>query len=317
MQQIFYKAHMTSSPETKPMGKITAIGYCDSTINSISGCDGCELWNPKAGVKDCYAGRLVTRYAGNKGYPPAFNQPTLFIERIEKACAWSDLTGTRRKNKPWLDGMPRIIFLNDLSDTFTESIDPETWLPDALKQIEKSPHIWLFLTKRAAKQAVFFGKHNAPENVWTGVSVTSKDTLSRLTMLARTISPVRWVSFEPLRSYVYTTPYLTGFYDDWQPIDWACIGGGSQMKNDPALGDWAIDLIEQMKKLNVAVFFKQFGEFAVNPNKQDYTARKLGGDSKGGRLINGKELTQMPLWKLPWEILTKIQYARLTEGSWE
>ena len=304
------------------MGKRTQIEYADSTINPICGCDGCELWNPKHGVKDCYAGKLVTQYAGCKGWPLSFDKPSLFLDRIEKACAWSDLTGTIREDKPWLDGMPRVIFMNDLSDTFTESIDMYGWLPDALKKIAKTHHIWLFLTKRADRQAAFFNQYTAPENVWAGVSVTNKATLNRLSSLARTRAAVRWVSFEPLLSYVNALPYL-GYTvtvkkgEKRKQIDWAVIGGGSQMKNDPDLGDWVIDLIEQMGILNVAVFFKQFGDLDVNPNKQDFTARKLGGDTKGGRLIDGKELTQMPYFKQSWEIFTNIARRRLTEGSWE
>jgi len=299
------------------MGKETQIEYCDSTINPLVGCDGCELWNPKADIRDCYAGKLVTQYKGLRGWPLSFDKPTLFLERIEKACAWSDLIGLDRKDKPWLNGLPRIIFMNDLSDTFTNSIDPETWLPDALKQIERSPHIWLFLTKRAHRQQKFFAKHSPPGNVWAGVSVTSKDTLSRLSWLTKTTALVRWVSFEPIRTYLHTTAYLTGFPNDFQPLDWACIGGGSQMKNPPDLAMWINDLIEQMKNLKVPVFFKQFGDLDANPNKADHTARKLGGDTKGGRLMNGKEITQMPTWKLPWETFTEVQRRRLTEGKWE
>lgn len=39
------------------MGKDTNIEWCDSTINSTSGCDGCELWN--AQIRTCYAGNLL------------------------------------------------------------------------------------------------------------------------------------------------------------------------------------------------------------------------------------------------------------------
>ena len=38
------------------MGSKTGIGWCDSTVNGSTGCDGCELWGPK--VRRCYAGNL-------------------------------------------------------------------------------------------------------------------------------------------------------------------------------------------------------------------------------------------------------------------
>jgi len=76
------------------------------------GCDGCELWNEATNVKRCYAGLLTERYGGHsKGYPAKFTEPQLFPERIAKMLCWSDLTGTERKDKPWLNGYPRTIFL--------------------------------------------------------------------------------------------------------------------------------------------------------------------------------------------------------------
>lgn len=39
----------------------TLIGWCDSSVNGEMGCDGCELWNPAAGVRICYAGLLTER----------------------------------------------------------------------------------------------------------------------------------------------------------------------------------------------------------------------------------------------------------------
>lgn len=47
------------------MGRETKIEWCDSTLNLQMGCDGCELWNPAAGVKHCYAGTLTNIYAGS------------------------------------------------------------------------------------------------------------------------------------------------------------------------------------------------------------------------------------------------------------
>jgi hypothetical protein len=113
------------------MGMHAGIEYCDSTLNLEMGCDGCELWNPKAGVKQCYAGMETDRRKGGLGWPEAFEIPRIFLERLPGALKWPDLAGKARPDKPWLDGMPRIIFLDDMGDTFTESL-PDDWLAPAL-----------------------------------------------------------------------------------------------------------------------------------------------------------------------------------------
>jgi protein gp37 len=42
------------------MGKTTEIQWCDSTVNPVMGCAGCELWDGK--LKICYAGVLHARH---------------------------------------------------------------------------------------------------------------------------------------------------------------------------------------------------------------------------------------------------------------
>jgi protein gp37 len=57
------------------MGRETDIGWCDSTINPTSGCDGCELYKPGPDGEDtastCYAKDLhLQRLA--KSYPALY-----------------------------------------------------------------------------------------------------------------------------------------------------------------------------------------------------------------------------------------------------
>ena len=86
----------------------TKIQWCDSTVNPTMGCDGCELWGDQR--RSCYAGTLHARFGGvTPGYAPTFEQVTLFSGRTSEAARWSDLTGKKRPEKPWLDGMPRSV----------------------------------------------------------------------------------------------------------------------------------------------------------------------------------------------------------------
>jgi len=82
------------------------------------------------------------------GWPLAFDAPTIFPGRIAEAARWKDLTGTAREAKPCLDGMRRVIFVNNMGDTYTASL-PVDWLASNLPLMAATPHRWLILTKAA------------------------------------------------------------------------------------------------------------------------------------------------------------------------
>ena len=95
------------------MSNHTSIHWADGTVNPTMGCDGCELWNDNC--KSCCAGQDHEKFgAVRRGYSPHFEQITLWPGRMAKAAALPDLHGRRRHDKPWLDGMPRLIFVSDM-----------------------------------------------------------------------------------------------------------------------------------------------------------------------------------------------------------
>jgi protein gp37 len=247
------------------MAEKTDIEWCDSTLNLEMGCDGCELWNPAAGVRHCYAGTLTERYAGAKGWPESFDKPKLFLQRLDKALKWSDLIGTNRPGKPWLNGHPRMIFLNDMGDTFTESL-PIDWLAPLLPRIAASPHVYMVLTKRASRMRRFAKDHALPANVWPGVSLTTASTLPRLAELKLTRGGgPKWLSVEPMLEAIDFAdapldPESTA--GEWSLLDGIrlCIVGGESgpdaRRFDVA---WARSLRDQCKAAGVAFFLKQLG----------------------------------------------------------
>ena len=258
------------------MGKDTKIGWCDSSVNLQMGCDGCELWNKK--VKKCYAGILTERWGGKKGWPISFGQPTIFMERLNKALSWPDLRGKDRPSKPWLNGLPRIIFLNDMGDTFTESL-PIDWLAPALPQMADSPHQWLILTKRAKRMREFFDRYACPENVWTGVSITGPHT-NRVRELLEVKSMLKFISYEPVWSptlFPYSVDNLTdneesrqairkklGGYSD--KIHWLILGaesGHNARKTDEDLFRFKMN---RNKRNGLPVFLKQLGSVWAKEN---------------------------------------------------
>ena len=290
----------------------TGIEWCDSTLNLEMGCNGCELWNPKTGVHHCYAGLETNRRKGGRGWPVAFDKPRQFLERLPAALKWSDLTGRCRADKPWLDGQPRIIFLNDMGDTFSESL-PIDWLAPVLDQMAASPHQFLILTKRPKRMAEFFGSHAVPANFWLGTSVTSAANANRVEELVKIRGArVLFVSAEPLLGEVS--------FRRWLPqLHWVITGGESLSGSRPSHPDWFRQVRDECLEYKVPFFLKQWGDFAPLsqvPSTELVTERlcrdlpwhvfpprrsgaeevlvyRVGNDAAGAQL-DGREWRQMP-----------------------
>jgi protein gp37 len=258
------------------MGKDTKISWCDSTINPIVGCDGCELHRAGADESHCYAAGLVGRYAGLPGWPASFDKPEFFAGRIEQACRWSDRTGTDRPDKAWLNGYPRTIFLGDLADVFTESLSID-WMAPYLPTMAAAPHTWIICTKRPGRARRFFEQHGCPPNFWLLTTVTGPATLHRAGELIQIQNAgAHGLSIEPLLGPVDVTPYLCG-------LDWVIVGGESGPGARPMLSHWAFDLRDQCVARGVPFFFKQWSEWidcgCAAFGRQDYgTPRHLRSD---------------------------------------
>jgi len=280
----------------RKMGIKTKIEYADSTVNPVMGCSGCELYDADLGKNHCYAATLINRYAGKKGWPKEFNKPEYFLERVEKALQWSDLTGTKRESKPWLNDYPRIIFVNDLSDGFCPDIDPVIWLQPFMEKMAESPHIWLLLTKWPKQMRQFFEQYPVPSNFRLGVSVPNQKADWRIRELLTIPALVRFVSCEPLLEPVDLLSWLRPYpncgnvaedgtcadslnptpechiascpmTDIRQGISWCIVGGKSGPNARPMHPQWARDVHDQCQAANVPFFFKQFGAWTAESMK--------------------------------------------------
>lgn len=242
------------------MGITTKIEWCDSSANMMMGCDGCELWSKK--VRNCYAGNMTARYAGRPGWPASFDKPTMFPHRLDQAVKWPDLTGKDRQDKPWLSGLPRHIFLDDMGDTFTESL-PVDWLMPHIEIMEESPHVWMFLTKRPRRMLAFFEALGyVPSNFFLGTTVTTQRTstvrLKYLNAIAELDGTARlYISAEPLLEAIDLGPWL--WNQDSQLIDLVIIGGESGPRARPMNLRWAREMIWECQSSAVETFVKQLG----------------------------------------------------------
>lgn len=257
------------------MGKDTDIQWCDSTVNPNTGCDGCELWHA-IDKGPCYAGVLHEgRLARSlpRLYAPSFTEVRMVPGRMAVAAGWSDLAGKARPGKPWLDGMPRTIFVGDMGDIFSKAVTFEFIADEVMGAAASAKgrrHIWMLLTKRPSRVVEFADWYDAesggedwPPNIWVGTSVTNQATAKRIDHLLKIRGVVRFVSFEPLREAVRfvgaTTPVQS---EVGNPIHLAIVGGESrQGQHEPTPFDvqWARDLVAQCRRVGISPFVKQLG----------------------------------------------------------
>lgn len=264
------------------MSQKTPIQWCDSTVNPTMGCDGCELWNREIGEKTCYAGNETERFGKySKGFPPVFEIVTPFPGRMEKASRWKDLAGTERPDKPWLEGLSRLIFVSDMGDSLSAAVPFDFLDSEIIGNVTSEKglrHRWLWLTKRPLRMAGFSSYLSAkgiawPNNLWAGTSVTSQANVGRVKDLLKVgdESTVRFLSVEPQRG-----PIDLG--NNLSRLDWVIQGGESGRKPTRFDVEWAVEMRERCRKAGVPYFLKQLGANAFSRNKRLLLKDSHGGD---------------------------------------
>jgi len=201
----------------------------------------------------CYAGRLHLNKAlsiqnparqANPGYAPNFEQVTRFRGRVWSMANATDLRGASNPQKPWLDGLPRLIFISDMGDSFSRNSDFEFLEEEVINPIRSSAgqrHFWLWLTKRPEKMALFGERIGGyPHNLCAMTTVTSGDTLQRIEALRRVPTSVRGLSLEPLRSPISDREL------DLRGIHWLIVGGESGRRD--AVHPFHLSWARQLRK---------------------------------------------------------------------
>lgn len=225
-------------------------------------------------VRKCYAGKMTERWKG-KG---AFDQPVVLKPgRMEETLKWSDLTGTDRPLKPWLNGMPRVIFVGDMADVFSKDVPFEYLREQIVDVASRSPHIYMILTKQAGRMKDFvtwYFKDNAHAwmpNLWMGVSVTNQVTASRMDSLLACadlinermnvqMRPKYFVSYEPALASV-------DFTHKFSP-DLLIIGGESGVNHASVLDVKTVrGTIATCRNNKISPFVKQMGTMWAKINR--------------------------------------------------
>ena len=252
------------------MSDKTQIQWADSTCNPIMGCDGCELWNSDR--KSCYAGGQHEMYSSVRvGYSPDFKQITCWPGRMAAAARLPSLTGLRHNEKPWLDGLPRMIFVSDMGDALCGSV-PFDWLRmeviDTVVSRDGRRHCWLWLTKRPQRMAEFAAWLDAqgvpwPTNLWAGTSVTTAVTARRIDELLNVGSAetIRFLSVEPQLEPLDLRPWLPR-------LDWVIQGGESGRQPRRFDIAWVSDMHRDCQEAGVPFFLKQLGAYAFRGDER-------------------------------------------------
>jgi len=231
------------------MGKISAIGWTDSTFNPWWGCEkvspGCdhcyaEAWAARAGYPEVWSGKY--RLFGDKHW----NEPRKWNRKAEKA------------------GKPLKVFCGSMCDILDNKVPGGSALRARLWQLaEDTPWLhWQFLTKRIGNADRMLPqrwiKEGLPRHIWFGISVVNQEEADRdIPKLLRIPTAVPWVSYEPALGPVdlgmigrsLITPHIA----------WIVVGGESGPRARPFDLKWARDTIRQGEAAQVPIFVKQLG----------------------------------------------------------
>lgn len=245
------------------MGKVSDIEWCDSAINPVTGCEGCELWNGKD-VRRCYAGEMhETRLARALPalYASSFQEVRLAPGRMKTAAGWDDLRGKARPEKPWLDDLPRLIFVGNLGDFASREV-PDDYLLDEVFRAIQSPkgqrHFWLLLTKHPNRLIPLAARLGGqlPENCMAMTTATNQHTAAtRIRDLQRV--PARWkgVSLEPMDEAIDLYRAANGTLS--AALDWIILGAESGAGPRPLPLAWVEDVRSWCQDAATPFFYKQ------------------------------------------------------------
>ena len=261
----------------------TSIEWTDVTWNPVRGCS-----RISEGCRNCYAERQAARFVDGpfNGFVHTVNNHPAWtgkVELVEKHLR--DPLKWRKPCRVFVNSMSDL-FHENLSD---EAIDRvfavmalcpqhtfqiltkrpkrmlEYWRnPEALRERRfhalQDARVFPGDPRRAVlgnpsrasiAEGILKGWRSLTLNIWLGVSVEDRATLTRVDDLRPTPAAVRFLSLEPLLEDIGKL--------DLRGIDWVIVGGESGPGARPFDIEWARSVLRQCADAGVAVFVKQLG----------------------------------------------------------
>lgn len=282
------------------MGENTKIEWATHTFNPWMGCA-----KVSEACRYCYAERDMDHRYGRVQWGKNGTRVQTSRQNWAKPRRWNREAAESGKR-------PRV-FCASLADVFEDRLELKPWRANLFELIQETPHLdWLLLTKRPENicpmltEAGIWNKLPL-DNVWFGTSVENQQAADqRIPELLQIPAVVRFLSCEPLLSLLDLSSYLKT-----SEIHWIITGGESGPKARPSHPQWFRDLRYQATRMQVAFFFKQWGEWGIaeenpsiylgidgsltaNPSLLATVPMFRYGKKANGRLLDGQLWSEIP-----------------------
>jgi protein gp37 len=221
---------------------------------------------------------------------------------------------------------PSVIGVQFMGDLFHEDV-PYKWIERIFGEMwDARQHTYLILTKRPHRMKKFISDYqeglipltawpNEYDHVYLGVTAENQQRADeRIPILLQIPAAKHFVSIEPMLGPVsLRSPPARGRgfrqWDQIHKLDWIIVGGESGPGARPMHPDWPRSVRDQCQEAGVPFFFKQWGEHcypeqmpedtfreadAYHGHGLDYNAPYKVGKKKAGRLLDGREWTEVP-----------------------
>ena len=186
----------------------------------------------------------------------------------------ADLLGHSRPNRPWSNGLPRMIFVGSIGDTLAQEAGFQL-LPEHFHKASGSSvgrrHIWQLFSDSPTMFLGYF-----PEHIICMTAVTSGKTLRRIDDLRGVNCFMRGVCIEPPPRERLFPPECLNLQD----IDWVVVSGESRgiQHSNPFDLTWARELRDLCRQAGVAFFLNQLGSNPVENGRPLKLSHAHGGD---------------------------------------
>src|SRR5438105_1409608 len=204
------------------MAKTSSIEWTQATWNPVTGCT-----KISPGCKHCYAERMAGRLQAMRQprYANGF-EITLHDDVVDAPLRWR---------------LPRIIFVNSMSDLFHKDV-PSEFIHRCFDVMNRaSQHTFQVLTKRPKRVVEMAQELNWSRNIWIGTSVENAEYAWRSKEIAKLeAAAIRFLSVEPLLGPISKLPLAH--------IDWVIVGGESGPGARPMREEWVTEIREQCER---------------------------------------------------------------------